>query len=471
MSTTIHASPHEMRDEVACPPGPDAASASERLVAVGRLFGIATCEPAGARVLEVGCGDGADLLARAARSPHGRFVGIEASTPSLSQARAAADDLGLDNVAFVEGDVRSAVLPAGTFDIIVAHGFYSRAPREMRDAFFAFARERLSPDGLLVTSYDLLPGGHVRRIARDAARLEAAAEVDAAARPDAERRIRRDLAEAWRAAGGAAAALARVVADDDARTDAAQPPGDSPPVSDPVYFTSFVRHAAAHGLHYLAEADLGTMGAGDLSPGLQKIVAACDTLAREQYLDFARLRSLRQSVLVGSDARRRAKLSPPAIDAMHASARPGGDEGGAGGGKVAEWLATRHPASVPVPELLAELESRGVRPEDTRGVVVRACFAGAIVLRAMPAAVAAAPGERPRAFAFARWQAARCDTLTSLLHERVVVDEPDARRILMLADGTRDRDALAAALDGRGDAPVFVDRALAHFARVGLLEA
>ena len=84
---------------------------------------------------------------------------------------------------------------------------------------------------------------------------------------------------------------------------------------------------------------------------------------------------------------------------------------------------------------------------------------------------ATAPGERPRAFAFARWQAARCDTLTSLLHERVVVDEPDARRILTLADGTRDRGALAAALDGRGDAPMFVDRALAHFARVGLLEA
>jgi len=471
MSTPIHASPQEVRDEGACPLGPDAASASDRLVAVGRLFGIATCDPAGARVLEVGCGDGADLLARAARFPLGRFVGTGASTRELSQARAAADDLGLDNVAFVEGDVRSAALPAGAFDIIVAHGFYSRAPREMRDAFFATARERLAPDGLLVTSYDLLPGGHVRRIGRDAARLEAAAVVDAAAQPEAERRIRRELAEAWSAAGGAAAALALALTDDDAQAGGVRHPGDPSPPSDPVYFTSFVRHAAAHGLHYLADADLGTMGAGDLSPGLQKIVAACDTLAREQYVDFARLRTFRQSVLVGADARRRAKLTPSAIDAMHASARPGADRDGAGGGTVAQWLAMRYPASVPVTELLAELESRGVRPEDTRGAVVRACFAGAIVLRAMPAAAAAAPGERPRAFAFARWQAARCDTLTSLLHERVVVDEPDARRILTLADGTRDRGALAAALDGRGDAPMFVDRALAHFARVGLLEA
>jgi hypothetical protein len=78
-------------------------------------------------------------------------------------------------------------------------------------------------------------------------------------------------------------------------------------------------------------------------------------------------------------------------------------------------------------------------------------------------------GPQPEAGRYARLQAVRGDPdLTSLGHTRVQIEDPVARRLIGLLDGTRDREALAAAL---GAAPGAVEAALRHLARLALLEA
>ncbi|MBK6395212.1 MAG: class I SAM-dependent methyltransferase [Betaproteobacteria bacterium] len=173
----------------------------------------------GARVLEVGCGDGANLLPMAARMPGATFTGCDASALLMRRANDMARGLGLANVEFVEGDLREVAGSLGTFDYVIAHGFYSWVPADVRDAFLALAHGHLAPGGLVYVSYNVLPGCFVRQIGWDAIKLEDAGAATARERLEGARRVRRDLAQAWRAAGGMAAMLAPELADDAGRTD------------------------------------------------------------------------------------------------------------------------------------------------------------------------------------------------------------------------------------------------------------
>ena len=87
-------------------------------------------------------------------------------------------------------------------------------------------------------------------------------------------------------------------------------------------------------------------------------------------------------------------------------------------------------------------------------------------------AYAAVAGERPRASALARLQAERAIDVTSLRHENVRMEEPAARTLLTLLDGTRDRAALRADLAAAGGpdlAPDALEASLADLGALGLL--
>jgi len=75
---------------------------------------------AGARALDVGCGNGATTLAAAARvGGDGEAVGIDLSEPMLANARAAAVDRALANARFEAADAQSAPLD-GPFDTVIS---------------------------------------------------------------------------------------------------------------------------------------------------------------------------------------------------------------------------------------------------------------------------------------------------------------------------------------------------------------
>ena len=77
--------------------------------------------PAGAKVLDVGCGTGASALPAAhAVGPSGSVVGVDLSTRLLDRARAKARTQGLSNIDFRQADMTSLGYPDGGFDAVVS---------------------------------------------------------------------------------------------------------------------------------------------------------------------------------------------------------------------------------------------------------------------------------------------------------------------------------------------------------------
>jgi SAM-dependent methyltransferase len=75
-----------------------------------------TAYSAGSRVLEVGCGVGAQTLTLARRSPDARFTSIDVSADSLAEAKRRADRAGLTNVEFRQADIFALPFDAASFD-------------------------------------------------------------------------------------------------------------------------------------------------------------------------------------------------------------------------------------------------------------------------------------------------------------------------------------------------------------------
>src|SRR5689334_17103178 len=76
-----------------------------RLAAVGILYGMKPADAEHCRVLELGCGNGSNLIGQAYSLPNSEFVGVDLSHVHIEEANNAAAELDLQNVEFRQMDV------------------------------------------------------------------------------------------------------------------------------------------------------------------------------------------------------------------------------------------------------------------------------------------------------------------------------------------------------------------------------
>ncbi len=75
-----------------------------------------TCYPAGSRVLEAGCGVGAQTVTLARNSPHAQITSIDISGDSVAEARKKIEGAGFTNVTFQQGDIFKLPIKPESFD-------------------------------------------------------------------------------------------------------------------------------------------------------------------------------------------------------------------------------------------------------------------------------------------------------------------------------------------------------------------
>ncbi len=97
----------------------------DRLASMAEFLGMTPASPEKSRVLELGCGDGSNLLSFAYTMPSSEFVGIDLAKIHIDKANSGASDLGFSNISFHCQDLMEFERERfGKFDFIIAHGLF-----------------------------------------------------------------------------------------------------------------------------------------------------------------------------------------------------------------------------------------------------------------------------------------------------------------------------------------------------------
>ena len=502
-------------DEVPYTALPFVQSHPSRLAAMARLFGIDAPPVATARVLELGCALGGNLIPMAVSMPDATLLGIDLSARQIDDGNRVVHTLGLGNIELRHADIADIDASWGRFDYIIAHGIYSWVPQPIRKKLLDVCRENLAPNGVAYVSYNTHPGWKLRGIVRDLMLYHSRNESAPPGRMRTSREALDFLGRHLPPDTPYAAAMRDVLDGLSGVADAYLSHDHLETDNEAFYFHQFVDAAREHRLQYLGEAEFSAMAPHvptELKTTLRRI--APDLIAREQYLDFLHHRSFRQTLLVHADAPINRNVEPRTMEAFEfaTSIQPGSASFSLAEGTV-ETLGTPAGASIstgsalakaalvelgqlwPLSIGLAELLDRArVRLGSSRvalpierdarllAIDMLQCYAAAVIeLRTWSPALTVFPGARPLASVLARLQAQRETEVTNLLHRSVSMN-PVGRALLPLLDGTRNRDQLAVALSTlaeRGDVamPVrtggfraLVDETLSGLGRAALLE-
>ena len=280
------------------------------LESYARLLGLSPAPASTARILEIGSSYGGNLISQALFYPQATFTGIEIAPTQVSVGKTYIDQLGITSLELLEGDVNESHHHLGTYDYIIAHGFYSWVDDETKHNFLRLCKEHLAENGILYMSYNTYPGWHKMDNVR--ALLEFAnKDIDTLNHREKVRHgktvasklgalmLEYDTVKAQQ--GPFLQSLRQTLQKQDCYVGH----DHLEPVNTPVYFHQCMDHMAEHGFTYLCDCDLNLSFPDvydeTLRTKLQEL-APHDPLAREQYIDFMLNTAFRKSLFTHKGA-------------------------------------------------------------------------------------------------------------------------------------------------------------------------
>jgi len=445
------------------------------LSGLATLHGMSPARPDECRVLELGCGDGGNLIPMACSLPGSEFIGIDLSEGQIERGRRCVSDLGITNVRLDAGSIADLTADAGQFDYVIAHGVYSWVQDSLKAKILEICSVNLAPEGMAYVSYNALPGWLFNRAMRDLMLFHTRDIVDSEARVRAVLQLMEELVDGTDDSTDAHhvalryfskrlrshADLAGYISHEYMEV-----------YNDAFYLRDFVGAAEARGLQYVCDAD-HAMCHENRFPATAYAKAkefSRDRLEVEQYLDFIRNTPFRRTLLChggltldSSYSFERIRTLFAGTDAELVESEPGAsvvgfqtDDGrrvgiGDPSARAAlEHLCRARPATVPV-ETLIEAVSEAVSREDMSGpaqirarighVLYSLWRSGLVDLFGAPRNCTGLVSEKPEGFGLARYQAAG-RYVTTMAHRSIAMDDEVASLILRHLDGTHDREAL-----------------------------
>jgi methyltransferase-like protein/SAM-dependent methyltransferase len=298
----------------------------DRLATLATLLGLAPAPIGHCRVLELGCASGGNLIPMAYGLPDSEFVGIDFSATQINAGRQVIAALQLDNINLQQQNLLDLAPDFGRFDYIIAHGVYSWVPAPVRDQLLAICKESLADNGIAYVSYNTYPGWHMLEALRRMMLYHTRHVADPRQKVVQARQLLDFLAESVPgsedpystfslAYGQMLSAYHSFVVQEREREHSGFElllHDELEAINDPVYFHEFITQAAAHGLQYLVEADFARVMPSNLPPGVAQAMLKMshDIIEMEQYMDFVRNRTLRQTLLCHDDLNAQRALRP-----------------------------------------------------------------------------------------------------------------------------------------------------------------
>ncbi|MGA7216466.1 MAG: class I SAM-dependent methyltransferase [Terrimicrobiaceae bacterium] len=478
-------------DEVLYPSLAHVQTHPDRLATLAKLFGMEPEPVERCRVLELGCGDGANIIPMAYALPGSTFLGIDLATRPILEGNRAIAQLGLQNVRLEQRDIADFNAGHGLFDYIIAHGVYSWVPAGVRDRLLAVCHDNLSANGVAYVSYNAYPGCHLRDMTRGMMLFHVRGVTDPGEKIAQGRALLKFLAASKKEPDLYRMMLEKELEHVMERSDGAFYHDDLSAIAHPVYLHQFLAHAAEHGLQFLGDAMFNEMQPEDYTPAVLSALEELDDdiIAREQYLDFLLCRRFRRTLLCHREVLLDHRIRPRVIAGFYAAAdvRPESPEPDIPSPVIEEFqgqkgasvqtnrpldkaallhLSRCWPHSVRFADLLAAArralseQTQDSDEEDSAALcnlLARAYAAGVVELHVWAPHLVTTVSDRPIASPIARLESRRGERVTTLRHTGLELSDQNSRDLLALLDGTRDFEALVdslATLVKAGDAQI-----------------
>jgi len=456
----------------------------DRLAVMATLFGLAPAPVARCRVLEIGCGDGGNLIPMAFGLPQSSFTGVDLAESAIARGQELIGRLGLHNIRLRCLDLMDIDSGFPEFDYIIAHGVYSWVPPQAAEKILDVCKSHLAAQGVAFVSYNTYPGGHLLDTIREMMQFHTRDARNPRERLRQARELLEFLLQAYPhedAHGMLIGQQVKLLLD---RRPEFFYHDELSEHNHRFYFHEFVDQARHHGLQFLSEARLLSMQTDAFGPEIAEKIRALtdgDELAREQYLDFLKLRTFRQSLLCHSEVAIDRTLRSQRVSQMFAAsdARPSSPETDLLSTSPLQFqypsggtMSTNHPLAkaamshlgrvwpqaLPFSELLQT--ARAIAQRDASGgeatleedsnwlsdMMVRLYAANFLELYVQAPAFVTKVSARPVASPMARAQIQEASSVTNLRHTSIEVEDEAARQLLLLLDGTRTQEQLLAEL-------------------------
>ena len=475
----------------------------DTLARTASLFGIEPPPVQHCRVLEIGCGDGGNIIPMGFELPNSEFVGIDSATVPIQHAKRVIERTGARNVTARALDIMEIAQDFGTFDYIIAHGIYSWVPVKVQERILGICRDHLSARGVAFISFNTGPAGRIRQLTRDMMRfhLQAAGIDDDPVR--AGRELLRTLVDLADEGSIWKAVLETEVARLSKRADSVTFHDELGPGYSSIYFSDFAAAAERNGLQFLSDVNLSDAIEPLKKPeGAQALerLAHGDVVKYQQYLDFLVFRGFRRTLLCHRENQLDRGHLLERVRTLLVASPLTKSSVAADGGIVftkrhgSASITTNNPIVSLALERLASYWPRALHFSDLAGAIVakipsnpqqdaskvlaqallRLAANKLVDLRTHHAPLAESVGERPMATSLARLQAEQGTSITTLLHTQIEFSNAETRALLRRIDGTRNVQDLVSTMmtdlaTSRNAIEENVVAALAVFRSVGLL--
>ncbi|CWN49342.1 class I SAM-dependent methyltransferase [Neisseria meningitidis] len=302
-------------------------TAINALEARARMMGLQPAPAANAKVLELGCSMGGNIITQALYYPDAEFVGIDLSGRQVAQGNAIIEKMGLKNVRLEEKDILTVDESFGKFDYIIVHGIWSWVPDAVKDKIFSICRNNLTEQGIAYISYNVYPGWKRQEQLRE---IMYFAGRDVLEEP-LEARTRKGL--------DALKALAEILENDKGLDGGGKLPAIQKILNhnfyyiaheymeafnDPIYVNGFIEWANRHRLAYIGDTDLHASFVSWMAEHTRERILALaggDYIAKEFYSDILSDRQFRRSLLcreeVGDTVRRDESVAVEVIESLN----------------------------------------------------------------------------------------------------------------------------------------------------------
>jgi methyltransferase-like protein/SAM-dependent methyltransferase len=302
----------------------------DRTATIATLLGLNPTPVERCRVLELGSAGGANLIPMAYELPDSHFVGVDYSPRQVEVGQEMIRAIGLTNVELHALDIRAMDESFGQFDYVIAHGLYSWVPPDVQAQILKICKQNLAPNGIAYVSYNTYPGWHLFDIVRSAMRFRTRNIEAPEERAKAGIEFINFMADSpmttsetpWSVLMHIYHTLMEVEADYLER----KPPSvllhdELEVVNAPCYFYEFMERAEPLGLQYLSEAHFPYVMPGNLPGSVSQRIGemAGSLIEIEQYMDFVRNRTFRQTLLCHARVSIDRRLKPERLQSLYVS--------------------------------------------------------------------------------------------------------------------------------------------------------